>query len=152
MRKQQLRDELKNAMLAKDTQKTSVLRMLLSDLTYFEIQKGGANYEASEEDVLAVLQRQVKQRKDSIEQFRRANRLDLAEKEEAELVLIQTYLPPQMSEGDIREAVKEAIAKTQATSLSDMGKVMGTLMPTLAGKADGGTISSIAKELLTKHP
>src|ERR1700745_3511242 len=94
----QLKEELKHAMLARDTEKTSTLRMVVSALGYYEIEKGGAGYEATEEDIEAVLQKQAKQRRDSIEQFKAGGREELAEKETKELQLIQAYLPQQMSE------------------------------------------------------
>lgn len=149
MTKQGLRDELKQAMLAKDEMKTSVLRMILSALNYFEIQKGGAGYEATEEDVLAVLQKEVKQHNDSIEQFKLGNRLELVEKETKELEIIKKYLPEQMSEEEIKKLVTEAITQTGASAISDMGKVMGALMSKTKGKADGSLVSKLVKEALT---
>src|SRR5581483_72828 len=98
MTKQQLKDELKQSMLAKDELKTSVLRMLISSIGYYEIEKGGAGYQATDEDVLTIIQRQVKQRQDSIAQYKAGNREDLAQKEEKELAILQTYMPAQMSE------------------------------------------------------
>jgi uncharacterized protein YqeY len=150
MVKQQIKDELKQAMLAKDTIKTSVLRMLISAIGYAEIQKGGAGYEATDEDVLAVIQKEAKQRKDSIEQYKNANRTELVEKEEKELVLLEKYLPEQMGEDEIKKFVIEAIAKTGASSAADMGKVMGALMPHVKGKADGALVSKIVREGLMK--
>ncbi|MDE2026522.1 MAG: GatB/YqeY domain-containing protein [Patescibacteria group bacterium] len=148
MLKQQLRDELKQAMIARDELKMSVLRMLISAITYYEINKGGAGYEATDEDVLTVVGTQVKQRKDSIQQFESANRQDLADKEKKELALLQVYLPQQMTEEEIRNVVKDVIAEVGATSPTDMGKVMGALMPKVKGKADGGLVSKIVKENL----
>lgn len=150
MLKQQLKDELKQAMLAKDTMKLSVLRMLISALGYYEIQKGGAGYEATDEDVLSVIQREVKQHKDSIEQFRNGNREDLVEKETKELALLQKYMPEQMSEEEIKKLVSESVAQTGASSPQDMGKVMAALMPKVKGKADGGLVSKIVREQLQK--
>src|SRR5664279_1906836 len=98
MTKQQFKDELKKSMLAKDQVKTSVLRMLISGIGYDEIKKGGAKYEASEEDVLTVLQREVKQHKDSIEQYQAAKREDLVTKEKQELEILEKYMPVQMGE------------------------------------------------------
>lgn len=149
MLKQQLRDQLKESMLAKNTDKTSVLRLLLSALNYYEIQKGGANYEATDEDVLAVIQKEVKQRKDSIEQFEKAGRQDLVDKEKRELEILQTYLPEQMSEEEIKKLVEQAIKDTNASSLQDIGKVMGALMPKVKGKADGNLVSNIVKQQLS---
>ncbi len=136
-------------MLARNELKTSVLRMLLSAINYYEIQKGGAGYEATEEDVLSVIQNQAKQRRDSIEQFKIAQRQELVDKETKELEILNAYLPAQMGEEEITKLVKAAIAKTGAISMTDMGKVMGALMPDVKGKADGGLVSSIVRKELT---
>ncbi len=149
MNKQKLQEELKQSMLSKNELKTSVLRMLLSAINYYEIQKGGAGYEASEEDVLSVIQNQAKQRKDSIEQFKNAGRQELADKEQKELEILQAYLPEQMGEEEIKNLVKEAISQTSATSMQDIGKVMGALMPKVKGKADGNLVSKLVKESLS---
>ncbi len=148
MSKQQLKDELKQAMLAKDAQTTSVLRMILSAVGYHEIQKGGAGYEATDEDVLAVIHKQAKQHRDSIEQFKNAERNELVEKEEQELELLKKYLPEQMGEEEVKKLVAEAIQQTGAKEASDMGKVMGALMAKVKGKADGGLVSKLVKEML----
>lgn len=150
MLKTQLKDELKEAMLAKDTVKTSVLRMVLSALGYHEINKGGAGYEATDEDVMTIIQKEAKQHRDSIEQFKNAGRPELVEKEEIELAILEKYLPSQMGEDEIRNLVVAAIAKSGATSAADMGKVMGVLMPDVKGKADGGVVSRIVREELAK--
>lgn len=150
MLKQQLRDELKTSMLAKDTMQTSVLRMLLSALNYYEINKGGADYEATDEDVMAVIQKDIKQRKDSIEQFKNAGRQELVEKEEAELKLLMKYMPEQMGADEIRALVTETINQTGTASAADMGKVMGALMPKVKGKADGALVNQIVREELSK--
>ena len=146
--KSKLKEELKQSMLAQNTLKTSVLRMTISGITYYEIQKGGAGYEATDEDVLAVIQKEAKQRRDSIEEFKKANRLELAEKENKELEMLQVYLPQQMGEEEIKKFVIEVIKETGASSIGDIGKVMGALMPKVKGKADGGLVSKIVKELL----
>jgi uncharacterized protein YqeY len=171
MTKQQLKDELKNSMLAKDTEKTSVLRMVLSSLKNFEMKKdeeeyenklkeaGGdsnnvnideasSNYEASEKDIETVLQKEAKQRRDSIEQFKAGGRDELAAKENNELKLIESYLPAQMSEEDVQKLVDEAVAQTNAANPADMGKVMGALMPKVKGKADGLLVSRLVREKL----
>jgi len=150
MTKQQLKDDLKQAMLAKDTAKTSVLRMIISALGYYEIQKGGANYEATDEDVLVVIQKDAKQRKDSIEQFQAGGRDDLVAKETKELAILQAYLPEEMGEDEIRKLVSDAISQTGAATPADMGKVMGALMPKTKGKADGALVSKIVREELAK--
>jgi uncharacterized protein YqeY len=149
MNKQQLQQQLKESMLARNELKTSVLRMLLSAINYYEINKGGAGYEATDEDVMTVLQSQAKQRKDSIEQFKNANRQELVDKETKELEILQTYLPAQMSEDEIKKIVQETIAAVGAKSPADLGKVMGALMPKTKGKADGGLVSKIVKESLS---
>ena len=149
MDKQKLQDELKESMLSRNELKTSVLRMLLSAINYYEIQKGGAGYTATQEDVLSVIQNQAKQRRDSIEQFTNAGRKELADKEQKELQLLNAYLPEQMGEEEITKLVREAITQTGASSIADLGKVMGALMPKTKGKADGALVSGIVKRELT---
>lgn len=149
MLKEKLQEELKQSMLAKDELKTSVLRLLLSSINYYETNKGGAGYSATDEDVLSVIQTQVKQRKDSIEQYTKAGRTELADKEKAELEILQSYLPEQMSEGEVSKLVDEVVAQTGATSMADVGKVMGALMPKVKGKADGTLVSSLVKQKLS---
>ncbi len=149
MTKSDLQTELKNSMLAKDEVKTSVLRMLLSAINYYEIQKGGAGYEATDEDVLSVIGAQAKQRRDSIAEYEKANRPELVEKETKELEILQVFLPAQMSEEEVKTLVSQAISETGAQSMADMGKVMSALMPKVKGKADGGMVSNIVKQLLT---
>lgn len=157
MLKQKLQEELKQSMLARDELKTSVLRMLLSAINYFEIQKavpagrqGGAGYDATNDDVLYVIDKQAKQRKDSIEQFKMGGRQDLVDKETKELEILQTYLPEQMNEEQVKEEVKKIIAETGAKTPSDMGKVMGILVSRLKGKTDISKASQILKEELSK--
>ena len=149
MTKTDLQQQLKESMLARDALRTSVLRMLLSAINYYEIQKGGAGYEATGEDILGVIQNQAKQRRDSIEQFKTAGRQELVDKETKELEILSVYLPEQMSEEEITKLVKEAISQTGATSMTDIGKVMGALMPKVKGKADGNLVSGIVKKELT---
>src|SRR5260221_5856878 len=148
MLKQTLRDQLTQAMKNRDELQKSVLRMLLSAVTYYEINKGGAGYEATDEDVLVVIDRQVKQRKDSIEQFEKAGRQELADKEKAEMAILQKYLPEQMSEDDARMIIKETITSLGNVSMPDIGKVMGAIMPKVKGKADGGLVGKIVREEL----
>src|SRR3989344_3544935 len=149
MQKAELQENLKQSMLAKDELKTSVLRMLLSAINYYEIGKGGAGYEATDEDVMSVIQKEAKQRRDSIEEFGKAGRQELVNKETKELEILKKYLPEQMTEEDIKKLVEGAISQTGAKSISDMGKVMAALMPKLKGKADGGLVSKIVKDSLT---
>ncbi len=149
MNKQKLQEELRQSMLARNELKTSVLRMLLSAINYYEIQKGGAGYEASEEDVLSVIQSQAKQRQDSIEQFKNAKRQELVDKEQKELEFLQAYLPEQMGEEEIKKLVKDTISQTNAASMQDIGKVMGALMPKVKGKADGNLVNKLVKQALS---
>ena len=148
-KKQQLQEKLKESMLARDELRTSVLRLLLSAINYYEIQKGGAGYEATDEDVLSVIQKEAKQRNESIEQFKNAGRQELVDKETKELEILKTYLPAQMSEEEIKKLVIEAISQTGATTVVDMGRVMGALMPKVKGKADMGMVSKLVKEKLS---
>jgi len=148
MDKPRLQEELRNSMLAKDEIRTSTLRLLLSAINYYEIQKGGAGYVASEEDVMMVIGNQAKQRRDSITEFEKAGRQELADKEKKELEILQTFLPAQMSEEEITKEVDSAIASTGASSMQDMGKVMGTLGK-LKGKADMGGVSSLVRQKLS---
>lgn len=150
MLKQQLKDELKQSMLAKDELKTAVIRFILSGITYYEIQKGGAGYEATDEDVMTVINKEIKQRRDSIEQYEKGGRQDLADKEKAELKILEAYLPEQMPEDEVKKYVDEAVKTSGATSPQDMGKVMAILMPKVKGKADGSLVSRLVKEALTK--
>ncbi|MCL4418756.1 GatB/YqeY domain-containing protein [Patescibacteria group bacterium] len=149
MLKQKFREELTQAMLAKDEIKVSVLRMVLSAINYYEIGKGGAGYEASDEDVLSVIQKEAKQHNDSIEQFNNAGRQDLVDKETKELEVLKKYLPEQLSETEIKKLVEDAISQTGAKTITDMGKVMGALMPKVKGKVDGSLVNRIVRESLT---
>lgn len=149
MLKQDLQEELKQSMLVRDKLKTSVLRMLLSAINYYEINKGGAGYEAADEDVLVVIQKEAKQHNDSIEQFKNAGRQDLVDKETKELEILKQYMPEQMGEEEIKKLVEETISQTGAASIQDMGKVMAALMSKVKGKADGGLVSKIVKDSLT---
>ncbi len=149
MLKDKIQEELKQAMLAHEEQKLSTIRMLKSALQYFEIQKGGAGYTATDEDVIEVVGREIKKRRESIEMFEKGGRQELADKEKAELEILSSYLPEQLSEEEIKKLIDEAIAKSGASTMQDMGKVMGILNPQTKGKADGGFVSSIVRERLT---
>lgn len=144
-----LRD-LKDAMKAKNSEKTLLLRSLKAKILEKEIseRKGGESV-LNHEQVVEVLMKAAKQRKESIEQFKQGNRPELAEKEEKELSLIEEYLPKMMDEDEIRKEVQNQIESINAAGLQDMGKVMGALMGRLKGKADGSIISKIVKEELS---
>lgn len=135
-------------MIAKNEEALSTIRMLKSALQYFEIQKGGAGYEATDEDVIEVVGREIKKRKESIEMFEKGGRAELAEKESKEMDILKGYLPQQLSEEEIRNLIDDAISQTGASTMQDMGKVMGMLSTKIKGKADGGLVSSIVREKL----
>lgn len=150
MLKDVIQEDLKQAMLDKAEEKLSTIRMLKSALQYHEIQKGGAGYEATDEDVVEVVGREIKKRRESIEMYEKGNRQELADKEKRELEVLQSYLPEQLSEADIRALVDDAISTTGATSMQDMGKVMGILSAKTKGKAEGSVVSSIVREKLSQ--
>lgn len=149
MLKQQIQDDLQAAMIAKDAPKLSAIRMLKSALQYYEIQKGGAGYEATDEDVLDVIGKEIKKRKESIELYKSGGRDESAANEQAEVDVLQAYLPEQMPEDEVRALVKEAVAQTGASTPQDMGKVMGALMSRVKGKADGTLVSNLVREALS---
>ena len=133
----------------KETQRLQVLRSLKSKILEKEIsERKGGDVSLSDEQIQEVLIKAAKQRKDSISQYEEAGRNDLAETEKNELVIIESYLPEMLSEDEIRELVKDAIEKTGAETQSDMGKVMGTIMPQVKGKADGSLVNRIVRDLL----
>lgn len=146
MNYQTLLDDLKQAMLSKDELKTSVLRMLKAEI--MKIQTDGSGTEITEEVIQTLVQKMIKQRKDSVEQFKAGGRTELAEKEEKEIAILQAYLPEQMSEEAIRAEVRATKEALGITDKSGLGKLMGTLMGKLKGKADGGVIKKVVEEEL----
>ncbi len=150
MLKDKIQDDLKAAMIAKDAEKLSAIRMLKSAIQYYEIAKGGAGYEASDEDVIDVVGKEIKKRKESIELYKQGGRNEQAENEQKEVDTLQSYLPEQMSEDEVGELVKEAVKQTGAKSMQEMGKVMGALMPKVKGKADATLVSNLVREQLSK--
>ena len=138
--------KMKDAMKAKDEAALRGLRAIKAALLLL---KTSGNDQITTEDELKMLQKLVKQRQDSLDIFRQQNRTDLAQKEEEEIRIIEQFLPKQMSEEEIRAAVKEIISAIGATGIQDLGKVMGVATKQLTGKADGKVISSITKEILT---
>ena len=144
---EKIQSHLADAMRSKDQLRLSVVRMMKSALKNKEVDKMKA---LEETEVIAVLNTLVKQRRDSVEQFRKGGREELARKEEAEIKIIEEYLPAAASEEDIRRAVEEAVQETAAASMKDMGKVMKATMARLAGKsADGSRVSQLVKEKLS---
>ena len=143
--KERLTDEMKSAMKAKDKLRLSTIRMVISAIKNKEIETGKELDDPGVEDVVS---KAVKQRRDSAEQYQKGGRAELAEKEEAEIVILQAYLPEQMEEDQIRELATAAAQEAGATSMKEMGKVMGLLMPKVKGKADGSAVNRIVKEIL----
>ena len=140
-----IEEAVKSSMREKNKDRTSTLRMALSELKKEEIDN---KIELSNEDSIKILQRMIKQRKESKSQFLNAQRNDLAEKEESEIVILQDFLPEQMSEDDINKLVIEAINETDAKEPQDIGKVMGFLKTKIQGNADMGVVSKLVKENL----
>ena len=147
--KEKIVGDLTAAMKAKDADKTSALRMVKAAIMMREKEKEQGTV-ISDDEVIKLLQSLVKQRRDSIEQYEKAGRADLAEKEKTELAVIEVYLPQAASSEDIERAVAEAVAETGAASPKDMGAVMKAVMPKLAGKnADGRAVSDAVKAKLS---
>ena len=146
---QKIMADLKTAMLAKDEKSLRSLRAIKAAILLAKTSEG-AGGELKEEDETKLLQKLVKQRKDSLEIFQQQNRADLAQKEQEEIAIIEKFLPKQLSADELKAEVSAIIAEVGATSPADMGKVMGVATKKLAGKADGKTISALVKELLTK--
>ena len=140
-----LNEDMKQAMRAKDKETLQVIRMLKASIQNEQIKKG---QDLNDEEELTVLSREMKQRRDSLTEFEKADRTDLAEKVKKEIVIVEKYLPAQLSEDEIRAIVTEAIAATGATSPKEFGKVMGAVMPKVKGKADGNQVNAVVKELL----
>ena len=146
---QKVMADLKTAMLAKDEGALRGLRAIKAAIILAKTSEG-AGGELKEEDETKLLQKLVKQRKDSLEIYQQQNRADLAKKEEEEITIIEKFLPKQLDEAALKAALTKIIADTGASSPADIGKVMGVATKQLAGQADGKTISAVAKELLSK--
>ena len=154
--KEQLSEDLKSAMRAGDAVRRDVLRSLLTAISNTEIARVNVKDEHAtrsvlvDAEVLDVVQKQAKQRRESIVEYRKGHRDDLADREEAELVVLSAYLPQQLSRAEITEEVRKAVAETGATSLADKSKLMPVLMGRLKGRADGREINEVVAELLPK--
>jgi uncharacterized protein YqeY len=146
---QKIMSELKTAMLAKDEKALRSLRAIKAAILLAKTSEG-AGGELKEEDEIKLLQKLVKQRKDSLEIFQQQNRADLAKKEQEEIEVIEKFLPKQLSAEDLKSEIASLIHELGASSPADMGKVMGAATKKFAGKADGKTISAVVKELLSK--
>jgi len=143
--KAQLLQDMKDAMRAKDKVRLSTIRMINSLIKNAEIEKRG---ELTDDEIIQLLMKYAKQRKEAIEMYEKGGRQDLVEKEKAELAVVESYLPKQMSEEEIRKLVKEAIEVTGASSPKDIGKVMQHVMPKVKGRADGSVVNKIVREML----
>lgn len=147
--KDKLNEDMKQAMKDKEAGKLrlSVIRMVRATIKNVEIDR---KKELSEEEVLDVLAKEVKMRRDAMEEFTKGNRLDLAQQLEQEIAILLLYLPQQLSEAEVRVLVTDAVAETQATTPKDMGKVMAALMPKVKGRADGKLVNTLVRELLSQ--
>ncbi|WP_421319452.1 GatB/YqeY domain-containing protein [Aeromonas veronii] len=143
--KDQLKDQQKLAMLAKDKARLGAIRLLMAEIKQREVD---TRIELNDEDILAVVTKMVKQRRDSISQFEAAGRQDLAEKESAEIVVLQEFLPQQLTADEIAALIEQAITESGAAVMADMGKVMAVLKPKIQGRADVGAVSAQVKTRL----
>jgi uncharacterized protein len=143
--KAQISEDMKTAMRAKDSARLGTIRLLLSAIKQREVDE---RIELSDADVIAVIEKMLKQRRDSIAAYESANRADLADIEKAEVAVLQTYMPTQLSEDAIHEIINQVIADTGAQGAKDMGKVVGLVKPLVAGVADMGKVSGMIKTRL----
>ena len=146
---QQIQEAIKEAMKAKDAVALSANRAIKGEILLFKTAEGGAK-EVTDGDILKMIQKLVKQRKEAAEQFVAGSRQDLADNELAEAAALEKYLPKQLSPDEVKAKIQEIIAQVGASSIRDMGKVMGVANKALAGLSDGRTISGIVKELLSQ--
>ncbi|MEY3356165.1 MAG: GatB/YqeY domain-containing protein [Burkholderiales bacterium] len=145
--KEKLQDDIKAAMRAKEGDKLTTLRLITAAIKQKEVDE---RIELTDPAVLSILEKMIKQRKDSIAQFQLGGRQDLVDKEQAELALLMAYMPAQMSEAEIAQVIETAVLQANATGPQDMGKVMALIKPLLAGKADMGLVSQMLKTRLAQ--
>ncbi|MFJ7975003.1 GatB/YqeY domain-containing protein [Peribacillus sp. JNUCC 23] len=143
---ERLNNDMKQAMKNKEKDKLSVIRMLKSSLQNEELKK---REELTDDEELTVLSRELKQRKDSLQEFENAGRIDLVDKVRTEIDYVEAYMPEQLSEEEISEIVKNTIEEVKASSKTDMGRVMGALMPKVKGKADGSLVNKLVQQHLS---
>lgn len=143
--KEQIQQDLKEAMKSGDTRRREVLRLMMAAFKQVEVDK---RIQLSDDDSISVLMTEAKKRRESIEEMDRAGRAALAEQERYELGVIEAYLPQQLSRAEIEDLVRAAIQESGATTPKDMGKVMQVLMPRVKGKADGKLVNAVVKDLL----
>jgi uncharacterized protein YqeY len=137
---------MKTAMRAKDSARLSTVRLLLAAMKQKEVDE---RVELTDADVLGILEKMIKQRRESIAQFEKASRQDLSDKEKAEIEVLSAYLPQKMSDAEVAQAVSAAVSESGASGIKDMGKVMALLRPRLAGRADMGAVSGLVKSKLS---
>ncbi|MEE9330626.1 MAG: GatB/YqeY domain-containing protein [Methylophilaceae bacterium] len=140
--KAQISEEMKSAMRAKESVRLGTIRLLQAAIKQREVDE---RIELADADVISVIEKMLKQRRDSIAAYESANRNDLADIEKAEVTVLQAYLPKQLTENEVKEVLEKVVMETGATSIKDMGKVMGAIKPLVAGKADMGKISGLIK-------
>lgn len=145
--KARISDDMKAAMRARETERLGTIRLLLAAIKQREVDE---RIELDDTAVLAVVDKMLKQRKDSITQFEQAGRDDLVQKEQAEVEVLKVYMPAALSDAEVAAEVQQAVADSGATGPQDMGKVMGVLKPKLAGRADMTAVSALVKAALTK--
>lgn len=148
MLEEKILNDYKEAMLKKDALKSSVLSFLRAEMINVAFAKKKNKLDDGE--VVAVVKKQIKQRQDSIEQFTKGNRLEMAEKEKKEMEILKSYLPPEMSEEEIKGIIEEAVLETAAQDIKDMGKVMKEVKEKISGRADGKLVSDLVRQKLTK--
>ena len=160
--KQKLSDDLKQSMRERNELKTSTLRLLISAIKYAELKKQDVEFNKqpnltdlkqftlTDADILGVIAKEIKQREESIEAFKKGNRQDLVDKESAEMMILKSYMPQQLTHDEIVAEAKQTIAEVGAKGPADKGKVMGKLVARLKGKADGKAINDVVTELLSK--
>ncbi len=146
--KERVNSDLTDAMKKKETLRLGTIRLLKAEITKFEM-SGKTKKEAEDDDIISVISRMIKQRRDSAEQFRKGDREDMAKNEEEEIKILQDYLPPQLSIEDLEKIVKETISELGANDKSAMGRVMGAVMGKVKGQADGNAVKDVVMKMLT---
>jgi uncharacterized protein YqeY len=145
--REQITEDMKSAMRAKEAERLGTIRLLLAAIKQREVDE---RITVDDAGIIAIIEKLIKQRKDSIEQFQKAGRTDLVDQESKELGILQAYMPAQLSEAEVQAAIQKVIADLGASGPQDMGKVIGALKAQLAGKADMGTVSGLVKAALAK--
>ena len=145
--KEQITEDMKSAMRAKETERLGTIRLLLAAIKQREVDE---RITVDDAGIIAIVEKLIKQRKDSIEQFQKAGRTDLVDQESKELGILQAYMPAQLSEAEVQAAIQKTISRLGAAGPQDMGKVIGALKAQLAGKADMGMVSGMVKAALAK--